>query len=187
MAEFVEPQILPVAVELVLFDELCVGSDGGDFSLMEEHDFVRAAEGGESIGKIDDRPVLLDSLVGIVQEVLGGVVEFFGRFLDDHQGGVAEAGTGETQAEGLSVVEILAMFADHGFIAVGEKADEVVGVAHFGRFDDLGEGEILVSHGEVLADGSGEEGFLRPDAGDFGAEGIECGSGEILSVDFHLA
>ena len=78
------------------------------------------------------------------------------------------------------------MFSDHRLIAVREEADEVVGVAHFGRFHDLGERQVFASHGQIFADSSREEGFLSPDAGDFRPQGIESHARDVLSINLDL-
>lgn len=139
VAVLVEVQIFPVAVEGIFLDELGVGADSGDFSLMEQDDFVGAAESRESRGEENHGAVGFDALVGVFDEILGGFVEAGRGFFHDHECGVAEAGTREAQAESLALVEFLAVFADQRFIAERQEADEVVGVAHFGGFHDLRE------------------------------------------------
>ncbi len=88
---------------------------------------------------------------------LGRGVDGARRVVEDEHPGVVEQGAGQGDALALPAGEREAALADAGVVALGEVADELVGLRGRGRGPDLGVGGVGAAVGDVGAHRVGEE------------------------------
>ena len=133
------------------------------------------------------RPADREPGEGVVDEVLGVVVERLLRLLDDQDRGVVEVGPGQRDPELLVGLEVVPERPDDRVVAVGQVLDEVVGVGQLGGLDDAGQGVDRVAQPDVDQHRVGEDQVGLEHRGDLGADRLEGRLAEVAAVDPHPA
>src|ERR1700682_1187979 len=125
LAEF---QIMQMAIELALGEQLAVIAGRFNPALVEQQDPIARPNGGGTVREEDDGSAGQDPCEGIVEECFDVVVEGTVGFFDDQYGRIAENGPGQGDEELLAAVEDMPHFADRRLIAVGELLNELMSV-----------------------------------------------------------
>ena len=63
---------------------------------------------------------------------LGAGVDAAGGFIQDQDRRVGQDGAGDGQQLALALAEVAGALGEHGLVALGQLADEVIGVGHLG-------------------------------------------------------
>ena len=141
-------------------------------------DSLTEVEHGRTVGGHDA------GLVGpLVHDVLQhgalcGHVEGRGGLVEQEHGSVAEHGTGDGDALGLSFRQSAATLAQHAVDAVGHALYEVPGAGDAQGLDDLLVSGLLLGHAHVVGDASRKDGVALGYIGEQVAR---------LDVQFHLS
>ena len=98
-----------------------------DAPVVEDDDLVGITDGGEAMGDDKGGAPLHDGVHASLYELLGTGVDTGGCLVEDEDGGIGNGGTGNGKELALALAEVAAISAEHGLVAVGETADEVVG------------------------------------------------------------
>ena len=122
----------------------------------------------------------LEPVERVLDEPLRFVVERAGRLVEEQDRRVLEDRPGDRDALALAARQPRAAVADDRVVAVGQRADEVVGVGRPGRGDDLGLGRVEPAVQDVLADRAAEQRRLLGDQADLAAQ---AGHGHVADVD----
>ena len=122
------------------------------------------------MGHDQRRAVLHERAQGGVDLLLDVDVDGAGGVVEDQDRRVDQQGPRDGDALALPARERVAPLADHGVVAVGERADELVGVGGDGGGVDLLVGGVGPAVGDVVADGDREEEGLVLDDADGGAQ-----------------
>ena len=101
---------------------------------------------------------------------LGGRVDRGGGVVEDQDPRVGEQRAGDRDPLALAAGEGQAALADPGLVAVGQFADEGVGLGAARRRFDLLAGRVDAGVGDVLGDAGGEEEAVVGDEGDLRAQ-----------------
>ena len=109
------------------------------------------------------------------------------RLLDDEQGRVAQDGPGQGDAELLADAQRMAQLADGRLVALRQLLDEVVGVGHLGRLDDLRQRVRRVAAADVVGHRVVEDQVVLQHDGDLRPQRIERHPAQVVLVDADLA
>ena len=99
---------------------------------------------------------------GALDVLLRAGVNGGGSLVQNQHGGQAQHDAGDAQQLLFALRQAAAILGDDRIIALGQAADEAVGMGGFGGSDDLFIGGIGLAHGDVLPDGAAfQPGFLQ--------------------------
>jgi len=166
----------------VLGDELVVGALLEDDTVVEQHDLVGVADGGEAVGDGDDGHggLLEGDGEAVLHQGFGVLVEGGGGLVEEEDLLAAHERASEGDALLLAAGQVAARVADLRVVAVLHRKDVVVDRREFRVLVHLLVGGVGVDVLDVLLDGAGEEGGLLEDGGDLVAPVAEV---EVLQVD----
>src|SRR5690348_6687020 len=160
-----ELKVVEAAVGAQVAHEVLVGADVGDNPILQYHDTVGVAHGGEAVGDDDNGAAAHQVLQSRLHQSLGLAVQGGSGFVEDEDGGILEQGASNGNALALPAGQANAALADHGFVAFGQSFDEVVGQGCLGGFHYTLLGNSGLAVGDVVAHRVVEEhGFLGHDA-----------------------
>ncbi len=160
-------------VEAVHGDQLRVSAHFADGLVLQHHDLVGVADGGEAVGDDDGGAALHQAFQGLLDEQLGLGIDRGGGFIQDQDGSVLEHGAGDGEALLLPAGELDAALADEGVVALRQVVDELVGIGGLGGRDHLGLGGIRAAEEQVLAHRAVEEEDILQDDADLPAQALE--------------
>ena len=104
-----------------------------DLALFHDDDLVAVHHGGKSVGD-DDRGAACEEIFKcFLDQGFAWCIERAGGFVENHQRWVHAQGTGDGQSLALTLAELVATFANHGFIAFFKLHREVVDQRGLGR------------------------------------------------------
>ena len=136
-----------------------------DLAVLDDHDAVGVADGGQAVSDDEHRPTLHQRVHAVLDMLLSAGVDGGGGFVQNHHRGVLDSGPGDGQQLALALTEVGAVAGDHGLVAVGQAADEAVGVGGLCRGDALLVGGVQTAVADVVHDGAGEQvGVLKDGA-----------------------
>ena len=99
--------------------------------------------------------------------------------VQDEQGSIFQNCARNSDALLLATRELQPALTNSGVVAVGEAANEVVGIGLFGRSDDFLIGSVGFAVGDVLPNSTGEQrGVLEHDGG----AGAQSGTGNLGDI-----
>ena len=131
--------------------QLGVRARGHDAPVLEQDHPVGQADGRQPVGDHDGRAALQQRRQGGVDLGLDLHVDGAGGVVEHEQPGVHEQGAGDGDALALTARQRVAPLADDAVVAVGQLADEVVGLRGAGGGDDLVERRVGPAVGDVVA------------------------------------
>jgi hypothetical protein len=105
---------------------------------VEHHDLVGADHGRQAVGDDDGGAVAGDAVEGRLDRFLGPAVERAGRLVEDQDRRVLEQRAGDGDALLLAARQLEPALADHRFIALRQRGDEMVDRRALRRALDLG-------------------------------------------------
>ena len=144
-------------VPAFLFQKLFVVALLFDLPVLDDHNAVGIAHGGEPVGNDKHRPSLHEGVHALLDEGLGAGVDGGSGLVQDHHRGIGHGGPGDGQQLALSLGEVGSVAGDHGLVALGEAADEGVGVGTLGGGNALLVGGVQTAVADVVHNGAGEE------------------------------
>ena len=114
-----------------------MGAAVDDPAAVEDDHLVGQRDGREAVGDDEGRPPGHHLAEPGLDRRLGGRVDRGGGVVEDQDPRVGEQGAGDRDALALAAGEGQAALADPGLVAVGQLADEVVGLGAARRRFDL--------------------------------------------------
>src|SRR5690606_2376398 len=154
-------------VERALLEELRMCADRGDAATFHDDDPVGLADGREAVRDDDRRAVLHQPLERLLHGALAFRIERARRLVEQQDRRVLEERAGDRDALALAAREPHAALAEERVVALGQRANELVGGRRARGRLDLLVARARTSVANVLAHGRAEEhGVLRhePDA-----------------------
>ena len=119
-------------VELVVLallgDQLVVGAALYYAALLHDHDAVRVADGGEAVGDDEGRAAVHQGVHAVLHQLLGAGIDGARGLVEDEHRRVDHGGAGDGYQLALALGEVRAVAGEHRVVAVGQAADEAVGV-----------------------------------------------------------
>ena len=103
-----------------------MGAALGDPAGVEHDDLVGADDGRQAVGDDDGRAVRGDAVERRLDRFLGAAVERAGGLVEDQDRRVLQQRAGDRHALLLAARELQPALADHRFIALRQRGDEVV-------------------------------------------------------------
>jgi hypothetical protein len=106
-------------------------------SLVDHHNLIRGAHGGQAVGDGDERLALCQFPDGRKQGVLVFRVYAGGGLIQDDNGGVLQNRSGDGNPLLFPARKGRAALSDNCIVAVRQRCDEVVAAGAFGRLHHL--------------------------------------------------
>ncbi len=151
-------------------EQLGVGAVGHDAAALEQDDPVGQADGRQPVGHDQRGAALHEHAQGVVDLLLHLDVDGAGGIVEHQDGRVDEQGPGDGDALALAPRQRVAALADHGVVALGQVADELVGPGGSRRRLDFGEVGVGTPVGDVVADRHREQERLVEHDADVGPQ-----------------
>ena len=134
-----------------------MGAHLHDPAVLHDHDAVRLAQGEQPVGDQDGGAALGDAVQSLLDVLLGLGVDARRRLVEDQDLGVGGHDAREGEQLPLAVGEVGAALGEVGLVALGQSADEAVGVDEAGGRLHPGVVHLGVAQPDVVAHGAGED------------------------------
>lgn len=179
-------EVIPTfLVFAILYNQIIVITFFQNNTIIQQHDLVRVADGGEAVSnRNDSHGVFLQILTEAVLNLgFGGLIEGGGGFVEEENLLLAQEGASESDTLLLATGEVAAGVTNFSVVLLVHVHDVVVDRGELGVLLDFFIGGDRVGVTDVIADGAGEErGFLE-NAGEVLTPGLEVDALQFLAVD----
>ena len=157
-----------------------MGASLNDFALLQHHNGVGIAHGGEAVGDDEAGAAIHQAVHTALHQSLGTGVDGGGGLVEDEHRRVSNGCAGDGQQLTLALRQVRTVAGQHGVVALGQALDEAVGVGQTGCGDALLVGGLQTAIADVLHDRAGEQvGILQHDA----QRAAEVGFLDFMDVD----
>ena len=175
-------------VKLAALGQLRVGADVGQPAVGgHDRDPVGQVEGGLAVRDEQRGPAGHHPVQGGVDLRLDPGVDRGGRVVEQQQPGVGDQRPGEGDPLPLAAGERESLLADDAVVALGQLADELVGLGRPGRGEDLLLGRVRPSVGDIGLDRVGEEERLLHHHADRRPQRLLGDVADVVPADPHRA
>ena len=174
-------------VELAVGQELLVSSTFLDPSVSQNQDQAGAANGGEAMSDDECGSPFHEPFQRFQKQGLGLRVERAGGFVQDEDRGILQKRARDGEPLPLATGEGPATLAQHGFVALRQTDDEIVGIGGASRRFDLGTGRFGAAKSDVICDRKRKKERLLQDQPYLCAEAFEPDVPEVASIQEHPA
>ncbi len=147
--------------------QIFVGPDLGDSSILENHNPVRVNDRGEPMPDDDHRPALCKLAQGVLDERFGLRVDVRCRLIENEDARILQEDACNRDPLPLAYGEGDSTLANLRVIPLRQAHDEIVGICGLRRSHDVLLGSVYVAVQDILSNRSGEEDRLLQDEADF--------------------
>ena len=161
-----------------------MGATLDDLAVVQHHDAVGVADGGQAVGDDEDGSSLHQRIHTGLHLGLGVGIDGGGGLVQNHYRGIGHGGPGNGNQLPLALGEAGTVSGEHGVVAVGQPGDEVVGVGQLGGVDAGLVGGIQLAIADIVHHRAGEQiGFLEHHA----QRAAQVGLADFVDVDIVVA
>ncbi len=164
-----------------------MGSAVDQLSPPKNENLVGPPDLTEPVGNDEGRSLAADATHGLLDQILRCAVYGAGAVVENENSRIAEEGSGYGDPLFLPSREGDSPLADHGFVAVAETGNKIVGLGLPCCFDHIPVISIGTAKGDVLANTSRKEKDVLLDSGDLGSKRLEAPFLYIYVIDQHSA
>ncbi len=150
-----ELAVVELGVEAALRQQFVVIALLDDAAVLHNEDDVGLADGGQAVGHDEARAALHHPGKGSLDAHFRAGIDGGSCLVQDQHRGQTEHDAGNTEQLLLALTDVAAVLSNDRVVAVGQTADEAVGMGCLGRCKDLLVGGVRLAVGDVLADGAG--------------------------------
>ena len=141
-------------VHALLRDELIVRAALDDPAVIEDHDRIRVADGGEPVRDDKHRSALHQSIHALLHKRFRTRIDGGSRFVQDHDGRIGNRRPRNGNQLTLSLRQVGRLVTEHRVVPFGQARDKVVRVGKLCRGDALLVRRIQFSVTDVLHNGA---------------------------------
>ena len=152
-----ELAVVQLGIEAACGQQFVVVALLHDVAVLHHKDHVRLADGGKAVRHNKAGTALHHAGKSFLDTHLGAGINGGGGLVQDQHRRQAEHHAGNAQQLLLALTDVAAVLGDDGVVALGQAADEAVGVGCLGRSHHLVEGGVRLAVGDVLPHGAGSE------------------------------
>ena len=152
-----ELAVVELGVEAALRQQGIVVALLQDAAVLHHEDDVGLPDGGKAVCHDEAGAALHHPGKGCLDTHLGAGVDGGGGLVQNQHRRQAEHHAGDAQQLLLALTDVAAVLGDDGVVALGQAADEAVGMGCLGRCHHLVEGGVRLAVGDVLPHGAGPE------------------------------
>ena len=148
---------IELIIGAVLGDEVVVCAALDDASVVEDHDRVAVADGGQAVRDDEDRPPFHQRVHAALHERFGARVDGAGRLVENHDRGIGDGRARDGEQLPLALREVRAVGRQHRVVALGQARDEIVRVGQLRGADAVVVRGVELAVADVVHDRAGEE------------------------------
>ena len=136
-----------------------------DPALLHDHDAVRVADRGETVGDDEGGTALHEGVQAFLYQLFGTGVDGAGGFVQNQHRGIVDGRPGDGQELSLALAQVGPVAGQHGVIALRQTTDEAIGVGQLRGLPDFLVGGVQLAEADVVRDGAGKQvGILQDQA-----------------------
>ena len=128
-----------------------------DAPVVEDHDRVAVAHGGQPVRNDEDRPPLHQRVHAALHERFGARVDGAGRLVENHDRGIGDGRARNGEQLPLPLRKVRAVGCQHRVVALGQARDEIVRVGELRGADAVVVRGVELAVADVVHDRTGEE------------------------------
>ena len=125
--------------------------------MVKHHDDVRILDRREPVRDDEHRAPLHELIHAALHERLRAGVDGAGRLVEDHDRRIGHSRACDAQQLPLALAQAAAVAFEHGVVAVGQHADEMVGIGKLRRRDAFVIRRVRISVADIFHDRTGKE------------------------------
>ena len=144
-------------VTALQMEQLLMGALLDDLALRKQDDVIGVLNGGKPVGNHQHSADVLHLFQRILDQNFRFCVDVGGGFVQDHNAGFMDNGTGKAEQLPLAGGEVVAPFSYRFIQALFQAVNEMVGIYIPAGIHHFFIGNILFLQKDVAADGAGEE------------------------------
>ncbi len=138
-------------------DEFVVVAALNDFAILDNHDSIRIPDSREAVGNNEDRPAFHKGFHTLLDEALGTGINRTRGFIENHDFGVGNIGTGDSDELPLPLGEIGAVAGYNGVVPFRQAGDKGIRTRLPGGFDTFFIGGVEPAVADIFKDSTGKE------------------------------
>ena len=149
----------------------------------DDHDFIRAADGGQAVGDHQRCAPLGETIKRGLNLALGGGIQRAGRLVQNEHARVFQEDTGDGDALLLAAGEHHAALADDGVVSVRHGHHVLVNFSQFGGLDHIVHRRVRAAVADIIQNRTREEEDILLDDADAAAQIGQLDMADILPVE----
>lgn len=138
-------------------DKLIVIAALDDLAVFENANHVGVADGGKTVSDDKDGATLHELVHTLLDEFLGASVDGRCCLVENENGGICDCGSCDCKELTLTLRKVFAVTGEHGVVAFGQVADEIVRIGEFRSGDDFFIGGIEFAKANVVGNRTREQ------------------------------
>ena len=123
-------------IKLIIFSmflhQLVMVAALNNASLLQNHNAVAVADGGESVGNDKSGAAVHQLIHTVLHDLLGSRIDRGGRFVKDQDRRICDGSTGDGEQLALSLALVCPITGQHRVIAVRKLMDKRIGIGELG-------------------------------------------------------
>lgn len=154
-----------------------------DLSILQNHDGVGVAHGGEAVGDHEGGPFCHQTVHALLDVLFRSRIDGARRFIEDQDRRLGYRRSRDIKKLSLALTQIRAVALQNGVIALGKPHDKGMGRCHLRCLNDLLVGGIKPSVADIFHDRPRKQVGILKHHGDVAAQLIPLNMADINAVD----
>lgn len=154
-----------------------------DLSILQNHDGVGVAHGGEAVGDHEGGPFCHQTVHALLDVLFRSRIDGARRFIEDQDRRLGYRRSRDIKKLSLALTQIRAVALQNGVIALGKPHDKGMGRCHLRCLNDLLVGGIKPSVADIFHDRSRKQVGILKHHGDVAAQLVPLNVADIDAVD----
>ena len=154
-----------------------------DLSVLQNHDGVGVAHGGEAVGDHKGSPFSHQTVHALLDVLFRSRIDRARRFIEDQDRCLGYRRSRDIKKLSLALAQVRAIALNNGVIALWKPHDKGMGRCHLRRLNDLLIGSIQSSVADILHDRPRKQMGVLKHHGDMAAQLVPLNMTDINAVD----
>ena len=154
-----------------------------DLSILQNHDGVGVAHGGEAVGDHKGGPFCHQTIHALLDVLFRSRIDGARRFIEDQDRCPGYRRSRDIKKLPLALAQVRAIALKNGVIALGKPHDKGMGRCHLRRLNNFLVGGIKPSVADILHDRSRKQVGVLKNHGDVAAQLVPLNMADINAVD----
>ena len=156
-----------------------------DFAVVDDEDEIGVHDGREAVSDDEGGAAVGEFIESGLDEAFGARVNIAGRFVKNHHRRIGDHGAGDGEELFFAGGDVVRILVDFGFVALVERADEVVDMSGFTSTNHVSFRCVAFSVAQVFFDRAGEEPGVLEDHTEEATNVFASHAARIDAIDFY--